>query len=126
MNDLLITNQLSKNYNEYKNNTSQASAVKQLTDEGLEIMAGQSISYVITKFGSRLPREKVRPVELLDSSVSYDKDRYIKLLVRGVSAILQPFGLEEQILFDYATHENQQSLMLHTDSTFGKISCLLL
>lgn len=122
LSDLLITNQLSKNYNEYKNNTSQASTVKQLADEGLELMAGQSISYVITKFKSRLPREKVRPVELLDSSTSYDKDRYIKLLVRGASAILQPFGLDEQILFDYATHENQQSLLFHTDRTFSKIS----
>ncbi|MCH8022508.1 MAG: hypothetical protein IH932_02025, partial [Thaumarchaeota archaeon] len=117
-------NQLSKNYNEYKNNISQASAVKQLADEGLELMAGQSISYVITKFDSRLLREKVRPVELLDSSVSYDKDRYIKLLVRGASAILQPFGLDEQTLFDYATHENPQGLLFHKDKAFSKLSSL--
>ena len=121
LSDLVITNQLSKNYNEYKNNISQASAVKQLADEGLELMAGQSISYVITKFISRVPGEKVRPVELLDSSVSYDKDRYIKLLVRGASEILQSFGLDEQLLFDYVTHENPQSLLFHTDRTFSKI-----
>ena len=84
-------------------------------------MAGQSISYVITKFISRVPGEKVRPVELLDSSVSYDKDRYIKLLVRGASEILQSFGLDEQLLFDYVTHENPQSLLFHTDRTFSKI-----
>jgi len=54
--------------------------------------------------------------------VSYDKDRYIKLLVRGASEILQPFGLDEQMLFDYATHENSQSLLFHTDRTFSELS----
>ncbi|MFQ6010876.1 MAG: DNA polymerase domain-containing protein, partial [Nitrososphaerales archaeon] len=120
--DLVITNRLSKNHSEYTSMTSQASAVKQLADEGLELMAGQSISYVITKFKSRLPKEKVRPIELLDSSVSYDKDRYIKLLVRGASAILQPFGLDEELLLDHVTHENQQSLLFYTDMAISKLS----
>ena len=99
--DLVITNTLSKNFNEYASSIAQAAAVKQLADEGLELMAGQSVSYVITRFQSRVPREKVRPVELLDPSVRYDKKRYVELLIRGVSTILQPFGFDEEQLSEY-------------------------
>ena len=109
LNDLIIVNSLSKNFNEYTSNISQAAAVKLLAEEGLELMAGQSVSYVITKFKSRNPREKVRPVQLLNTSIKYDKERYIELLVRGVASILQPFGYDERQLADIAGSESRQA-----------------
>ena len=110
--DLIIVNSLSKNFNEYTSNISQAAAVKQLADEGLELMAGQSVSYVITKFSSRNPREKVRPVQLLNPSVRYDKERYVALLLRGIASILQPFGYNEGHLFDTTSHTSVQMDLL--------------
>ena len=109
LNDLIIVNSLSKNFNEYTSNISQAAAVKLLAEEGLELMAGQSVSYVITKFKSRNPREKVRPVQLLNTSIKYDKERYVELLVRGVASILQPFGYDERQLADIAGSESRQA-----------------
>jgi DNA polymerase elongation subunit (family B) len=96
--DLIIINRLSKNFNEYKSNLSQAIAVKQLAEEGLELMAGQSVSYIITKFKSKIPLEKVRALQLVDTRTKYDKKRYIELLIRGISTILQPFGYDEKRL----------------------------
>ncbi|HEY4673216.1 MAG TPA: DNA polymerase domain-containing protein [Nitrososphaerales archaeon] len=109
LNDLIIVNSLSKNFNEYTSNISQAAAVKLLAEEGLELMAGQSVSYVITKFKSRNPREKVRPVQLLNTSIKYDKERYVELLVRGVASILQPFGYDERQLADIAGSGSRQA-----------------
>ena len=98
--DLIIINRLTKNFNEYRSNISQAIAVKQLAEEGLELMAGQSVSYVITKFKSKIPLEKVRPLQLVDAKTKYDKERYIELLIRGISTILQPFRYDETRLFE--------------------------
>ena len=65
--DLVILNALSKNHDQYDSNLVQVSAIRQLAEEGLELMAGQSVSYVITNYRSRVQGERVKPVELLDS-----------------------------------------------------------
>jgi DNA polymerase elongation subunit (family B) len=110
--DLAIVNRLSKNYNEYTGNTAQAAAARQLAEEGMELMAGQSVTYVVTKFSSRIPTEKVRPVELLDPSVTYDKKRYVELLLRGMSTILEPIGLDEETLTKLIKYEPYPQLVL--------------
>jgi DNA polymerase elongation subunit (family B) len=96
--DLVILNSLSKNHDEYRSNLVQVSAVRQLAEEGLELMAGQSVSYVITDYGSRVQSDRVKPVELLDPGTGYDKDRYVELLLKGAASILQPFGVDERVL----------------------------
>jgi DNA polymerase elongation subunit (family B) len=47
--DLLITKQLSKNPAEYKHNVMQAVAAKQLIREGVQVSAGQNVSYLLQK-----------------------------------------------------------------------------
>ena len=98
--DLVILNSLSKNHDQYNSNLVQVSAIRQLAEEGLELMAGQSVSYVITDYRSKVKSDRVRPVELLDSTTMYDADRYVELLLRGALAILQPFGVEREALED--------------------------
>ncbi len=94
--DLVIVNGLSKDWNQYDSNLAHVSAVRQLADEGLELMAGQSVSYVVTNYRSKAQEVRVRPTQLLDQSVSYDKEHYTELLVRGVASILEPFGVSKE------------------------------
>ena len=96
--DLVILNALSKNHDQYDSNLVQVSAIRQLAEEGLELMAGQSVSYVITSYGSRVQGDRVKPVELMDGATRYDRGRYIELLLKGAASILQPFGMDEQAL----------------------------
>jgi DNA polymerase I len=99
--DLVIVNGLSKDFNQYSSRSQvHVGAAKQLADEGLELMAGQSVSYVVTDYKSRIPEERARPVELLDQSTRYDPARYLEMLVRGAASILQPFGIAEEELKD--------------------------
>lgn len=102
LSDLIIVNGLSKNWNEYGTNLPHVSAIKQLAEEGLELLAGQSVSYVVTNYRSKVQEERVRPVELLDESVRYDKKRYTEILVRGVASILEPFGVRKEELYEAA------------------------
>lgn len=98
MSDLVIVNGLSKDWNQYASNLVHVSAVKQLASEGLELMAGQSVSYVVTNYRSKVQEERVRPVQLVDGSVTYDRRHYTELLARGVASILEPFGVEKEEL----------------------------
>ena len=93
--DLVITNELSKDWNQYSSNLAHVAAVKQLADEGLELMAGQSVSYVVTNYRSKVQEARVRPLQLLDESATYDRCRYTELLARGVASILEPFGVDK-------------------------------
>jgi DNA polymerase elongation subunit (family B) len=118
--DLAILNSLSKNHDQYNSGLVQVSAIRQLAEEGLELMAGQSVSYVITDYRSKVQSERVRPVELLDQSTKYDADRYVELLLRGASAILQPFGVDEGALRDaVAVQAGSQTRLIPTASGYG-------
>jgi len=118
--DLVILNSLSKNHDQYNSSLVQVSAIRQLAEEGLELMAGQSVSYVITDYRSKVQSERAHPVELLDSSTKYDPDRYVELLLRGASAILQPFGVDEEALRDaVAAQAGSQTRLVPTTSGYG-------
>jgi DNA polymerase elongation subunit (family B) len=96
--DLVILNALAKNHDQYESNLVQVSAIRQLAEEGLELMAGQSVSYVITNYHSKVQSERAKPVELMDGDTRYDRERYIELLLKGGASILQPFGVDELAL----------------------------
>ncbi len=116
--NLAIVNRLSKNFNDYTGNTVQASAARQLAEEGLELMAGQSVSYVITRSKSKVGSEKVRPLELVDSTTRYDQAKYVELLSRGVLAVLQPLGVAAETIAqcarncDSSQSENRRELAI--------------
>jgi len=113
--DLVILNALSKNHDQYDSNLVQVSAIRQLAEEGLELMAGQSVSYVITDYGSRVQGERVKPVELVDGGTRYDRDRYIQLLLKGAASILQPFGVDEPTLNEVIASPGQLQTKLFPD-----------
>lgn len=99
--NLTIVNRLSKNYDQYSNNTNQAVAIRHLADEGLGLMAGQAITYVVTHFTSPNPEAKALPIQLAGPGTPYDRGRYLDLLARGVATLLQPFGYDEKFLRHY-------------------------
>lgn len=92
--ELLITKQLSKNPAEYKHNIVQAIAAKQLVQEGVQISAGQNVSYIIQR-GSRASERCVLPIELIDGPTRYDVEKYTQLLLDAVTALLSPLGGDE-------------------------------
>ncbi len=103
--DLVIQRGLSKNLDEYENNTVQAIAARQLQREGRQLFAGQTISYIITDFYSKNPWNRVLAYELITSKTRYDVVKYLELLAYAASTILEPFGyarerLEQIVLED--------------------------
>lgn len=94
---LLITRRLSKQLSEYfsKRQLSVNAAFK-LEKRGLQLKAGQSVSYVITRYKTA-GMNRATPEELA-SNVEYDSKRYVELLADCCATILSPFGVSKASL----------------------------
>jgi len=99
--DLLITKQLSKNPSEYTHNVTQAIAAKQLVNEGGQIAAGQSVSYILQN-----GRSSVLTSELIDDSVPYDVEKYRQLLLEATAGLISPFGYDKSRLATLLTSDH--------------------
>jgi DNA polymerase I len=99
---LIITRRLSKNLTEYSSPRQlSVNAASHLAKEGLTLQAGQSVSYVITRYKSS-GVDRSLPEELLGrrekEEQEYDSQRYIELLADCCSTVLSPFGVTKQEL----------------------------
>ena len=88
--ELAITNRVSKNADQFENNTVQADAVNQLKQEGYSVLAGQKIHYIINDYTRRISK-RVVPLEILNPNSNYDKNRYKKLLGQCCQTVIEPF-----------------------------------
>jgi DNA polymerase elongation subunit (family B) len=93
--DLIFKTHVSRGYDDYKQFNNQMTAMKQLRQEGIETLAGQSIHYIITDQKSRSWQKRVMIPELADENTQYDRAKYYEHLLRGAESLLLPFGYTE-------------------------------
>lgn len=93
--DLLITKQLSKNPEEYRHRVTQAIAAKQLVREGVQVSAGQNVSYILQR-NHGAAENSVLPSELIDGHMEYDVQKYEKLLLDATAALFSPLGYSRE------------------------------
>jgi DNA polymerase II len=89
---LLVSLKLSRNLDEYRSPSPAARAAAQLAAVGKNLRPGQRVRFILTRgepgvFAWDLPGS-------LDLA-SVDTARYIELLLRAASTVLQPFGFDE-------------------------------
>jgi DNA polymerase elongation subunit (family B) len=110
---LLITRRLSKNLSEYSSKRQlSVNAALKLEERGLQLKAGQSVSYVITKYKTRGMYRAV-PEELA-GEIEYDSARYVELLADCCATVLSPFGVDKKSLMS-----RSQSLLTWVDFLTG-------
>ncbi len=95
---LLIAKRISQHPSSYTHNVLNSIAAKQLMKEGVEISAGQTIQYLITRCRSKSASGRVQPAQLLNRNVRYDSQKYLDLLLSSAANILSPFGYSAQNL----------------------------
>lgn len=93
--ELVIGKRISRELAEYRQNNDQSAALRQLHAEGLAVLPGQKVRYVLTE------GHTVRPADLLDGSETYDTERYLDLLCRAGEDLLLPFGWTETKFKEY-------------------------
>jgi len=108
--DLVIAKQLSKNPDRYVNNVDQAIAARQLQDHGLEVMAGQTVKYVIVDADNKRSERRVVAAQLIHAENRYDVEEYLRLLVEAPYTILSPFGFAKDDFLIEAFGQKQPDL----------------
>lgn len=90
--ELVFTNQISKDSGDYIINTDQSTALHQLEKEGRSLHAGEVLKYIITDYYNKRSCKRTTPVELIDDKTSYDVKRYVELLASACNSVTEPFG----------------------------------
>ena len=100
--DLVFSKRCSKDFNEYdlNRNTTENSAMVQLSKEGKSLIGGQILRYIITDYEVGRKKEKKKnkkrpiatPLELIDDKSTYDVKRYTELLAQACNSVIEPFG----------------------------------
>ncbi len=99
--ELVIRQSLSREPDEYTGNGLQSIAARQAHDAGLNLHAGQALSYIITSAQDMDRARRVRLTKLTDADTAYDPVAYVRLLRRAMNTVLWPMGdelLEEQAI----------------------------
>jgi len=93
--ELLVTQTLSRELDAYRVPSLAARAARQLADEGKETRPGQAVQFLYTrgKPGVAAWNQQCSP-----SPESVDITRYITLLLRAAHTVLQPLGVDEDTL----------------------------
>jgi len=93
--ELLVTQKLSREIGEYHQPSPSARAATQLETIGRTFRAGQYVRFLYTR--DEIGVHAWDLPEPLDPHL-IDRDRYIELLLRAASSVLEPFGIEKSLL----------------------------
>ncbi len=112
LSDLIFKTHVSKGFDEYRQFNNQMAAMKQLKQEGIETLPGQSIRYIITDHKSRNYQKRVMIPELADENTQYDRVKYYEYLLRAAESMLLPFGYTEERLDEIMKGKIQKNLLI--------------
>jgi len=108
--DLVFSTRVTRTLDEYRVFNDRVAALTQLVDEGVTVHPGETVRYIILSHDSRDPKRRVRVLELMDGMEKYDKQEYLKHLLRYAASILLPFGYTEERLHQKVAKGVQKKL----------------
>ncbi len=108
--DLIFGTHVSRGCDEYRQFNNQMAAMKQMRQEGIETLPGQTIRYIITDHKSRNYQKRVIIPELADENTQYDRAKYYEYMLRAAESMLLPFGYTEERLDEIIEGKMQRSL----------------
>jgi DNA polymerase-2 len=100
--DLIVTKHLSKNPKNYKQQVSQLIAAQQLKKEGVEIQAGNNVTFVFTDSKNKHYHRRVIAEQLIEKGVNADLKKYLLLLYASTANILSFKGYTTESICDAA------------------------
>jgi DNA polymerase elongation subunit (family B) len=110
LHDLVITNSIMREEEEFRVKTHAWAAVSQLKRAGVRIPPGESVRYVVTNDTDRTD-QRVREARLIRGDEEYDRAFYERLAIRALASLLIPFGLDETRLADRYSSTRQRKLV---------------
>jgi len=113
LSDMIFKTHVSRGCDDYRQFNNQLAAMKQLRQEGIETLPGQSIRYIVTDHKSRSWQKRVMIPELADENTQYDRVKYYEHLLRAAESMLLPFGYTEARLDEIMRGKMQRNLCIY-------------
>lgn len=96
--ELVLRRHVSKEADEYLNNSVSAVVSRLVAAMGVHLAPGESIEFIVLdQTGKRRP-EKAKPLAVYALEDGYDIDYYVDLALRAAETMLQPFGYTKEQL----------------------------
>jgi DNA polymerase elongation subunit (family B) len=86
--DLIIKKHLSKQVGHYRQHVSQAIAAEQLIKEGVDVHAGDNVSFLFTDSENKRYEKRVKAEQLIEKGIHPDNRRYLLLLYESAASLL--------------------------------------
>lgn len=110
LSDLIVTKHMSKQPKNYRQQVSQVIAAQQLTKQGLEVHAGNSVKFLFTNAEHKRHERRVRALQLIEKNVAPDTKKYLLMLYASGSNLLSFAGYTPQKIYDAIKSQHQKSL----------------
>jgi DNA polymerase-2 len=98
--ELVLRRHITKEADEYTNNSLSAVVAKLVQEMGVPLAAGESIEFIILDQSGKKRPEKAKPLALYAFEDGYDIEQYTEFTLKAAETLLFPFGYDVQTLKD--------------------------
>ena len=96
--ELVLRRHITKEAEEYTNNSISAVVSKLVESMGVHLSAGESIEFIILDQSGKRKPEKAKPLALYAFEDGYDIETYTEFALKAVATLLEPFGYSFEAL----------------------------
>ncbi len=96
--ELVLRRHITKEADEYSNNSISAVVAKMVDAMGVHLSAGESIEFIILDQSGKKKPEKAKPLALYALEDGYDIEKYTELTLKAIETLLSPFGYDVERL----------------------------
>ncbi len=90
--ELVIRHTISKEADEYENNSMQAIVARAMEEAGVALKPGETAEYIIIDHTGKKNPAKAKPFVLYRTEDGYDVEKYTELTLKSVEVLLEPLG----------------------------------
>ena len=109
--DLIVTKHMSKQPKNYKQQVSQVIAAQQLSRQGVEVHAGNSVQFVFTNAENKQYERRVKAMQLIEKNINPDAKKYLLLLYSSAANLLSFSGYTTKKVYDAVKMQHQKTLL---------------
>ncbi len=96
--ELVLKRHITREADEYLNNSISAIVSKMVEAMGVHLSAGESIEFIILDQSGKKKPEKAKPIALYAFEDGYDIEQYTEMTLRAIETLLLPFGYDVERL----------------------------
>jgi DNA polymerase elongation subunit (family B) len=121
--ELVLHRHITKEADEYMNNSISAVVSKLLKETGIYLSPGESIDYIILDASGKRKPEKAKPLALYAFEDGYDIEKYVDLALEAAETLLEPLGYTKAVLSESFESLQRPQIEFETDLFSSTISC---